>query len=109
MLEARGGDLQASRSQDVQAPRSQDVQAPRNQGASQDTQASRSQDVQAPRSQDVQAPRNQQDPQAQGPAASARTAQKAQTLVREAEAACRLGNTAQASQKALAALEIMKQ
>ena len=108
MLEARGGDLQASRSQDVQAPRSQDVQALRNQG-SQDTQASRSQDVQAPRSQDVQAPRNQQDPQAQGPAASARTTQKAQALVREAEAACRLGNTAQASQKALAALEIIKQ
>jgi hypothetical protein len=30
-------------------------------------------------------------------------------LVREAEAACQSGNTAQAREKALAALEIMKQ
>jgi len=45
MLEARGGDLQASRSQDAQSSRSQDVQAPRNQGRSRDATASRSQDV----------------------------------------------------------------
>ena len=73
MLNAKGSDLQASRSQDVQAPRSQ-------------------QGVQAPRTSD----------------ASSSTTRTAQALVREAEAACRSGDTAQASEKALAALELMK-
>ena len=73
MLNAKGSDLQASRSQDVQAPRDQ-------------------QDVQAPRSSN----------------ASASSTQTARALVREAEAACKAGDTAQASEKALAALAMMK-
>ena len=93
MLNARGGDMLASRSQDVQAPRSQDVQSPRNQ------------DVQSPRNPDVQAPRSQ-DPRSTAGSVSA--TRQAQALVREAEAACRSGNTAEASEKAQAALEIMK-
>lgn len=117
MLNARGGDMRASRSQDVQAPRSQDVQSPRNQDIqsprSQDTQAPRNQDVQSPRSQDTQAPRSQdvQSPRSQNPrstAGSVSATRQAETLVREAEAACRTGNTAEASEKAQAALEIMK-
>ena len=99
--------LAGARSQDIQAPRSQDVQAPR----SQDVQAPRSQDVQAPRSQDVQAPRgpnSQTSPGRYAPSASG-VSERARTLVREAEAACQVGDTTRASQKALAALEIMKQ
>ena len=104
MLNARGGDAQASsrgtntppsRSQNAQAARSQDVQAPRNQ------------DVQAPRSQDVQAPRDryaQASPERTAPGAPL----SAQALVREAEADCQQGRTAEAREKALAALEIMK-
>jgi hypothetical protein len=72
----------AARSQDVQAPRNQDVQAPRNQ------------DIQAPRNQDIQAPRNR------GQAAQ---------LVAEADAACNSGNTALASEKARAAMSLLKQ
>ena len=96
---ARSQDVQAPRSQDVQAPRSQDVQAPR----SQDVQAPRSQNIQAPRSQDVQAPRSQ-DVQA------ARSAElkKAATLVKEADAACNAGNSAMATEKAKAAMELLK-
>jgi fatty acid/phospholipid biosynthesis enzyme len=83
--------VQAPRSQDVQAPRSQDVQAPR----SQNIQAPRSQDVQAPRSQDVQAPRSAE-------------LKKAATLVKEADAACNAGNSAMATEKAKAAMELLK-
>jgi len=105
MLNARGSDAQAStrgmsreasRGQDVQAARSQDVQAPRNQ------------DVQAPRNQDVQTPRDrygQASPERTAPGAPL----SAQALVREAEAACQQGRTAEAREKALAALQIMKQ
>ena len=92
---ARGTSIQAARGQDVQAARSQDVQAPRNQ------------DVQAPRNQDVQAPRDrygQTSPERTAPGAPL----SAQALVREAEAACQQGRTAEAKEKALAALEIMK-
>ena len=101
---ARGMSKQASRGQDVQAARSQDVQAPR----SQDVQAPRNQDVQAPRSQDLQAPRDrygEASPERSAPGAPL----SAQALVREAEAACQQGRTAEAREKALAALEIMKQ
>jgi hypothetical protein len=91
--------VQAGRSQDVQAPRNQDIQAPRGQ----DVQAPRNQDVQAPRNQDVQAPRSPHDLTAQST-----DSKKAEALVREAEAACKAGNTAQASEKALAALDLMK-
>jgi len=104
---ARSQDTNAQRSQDVQAPRNQDVQAPRNQ----DVQAPRNQDVQAPRNQDVQAPRNQ-DGQSPRTAADqgirGTDARKAQTLVSEAEAACRAGDPARASEKAMAALDILK-
>jgi hypothetical protein len=100
---ARSQDVQAPRTQDVQSPRSQDVQAPRTQDVqsprSQDVQAPRTQDVQSPRSQDVQAPRNQN---------AASDAKRAQTLVKEAEAACKTGDTARASEKALAALELLR-
>jgi hypothetical protein len=85
---ARSQDVQAPRSQDVQAPRSQDVQAPR----SQDVQAPRSQDVQAPRSQDVQAPR----------------VNKANALIRQADAACKKGDMVLAAQKAKEALGLLK-
>jgi hypothetical protein len=109
---SRGQNVQAARSQDVQAPRNQDVQAPRNQ----DVQAPRSQDVQAPRNQDVQAPRGQDVPAPRdnryGQTSPERSAPgaplSAQALVREAEAACQQGRTAEAREKALAALEIMK-
>jgi len=112
---ARSQDTNAQRSQDVQAPRNQDVQAPRNQDVqaprNQDVQAPRNQDVQAPRNQDVQAPRNQ-DGQSPRTAADqgirGTDARKAQTLVSEAEAACRAGDPARASEKAMAALDILK-
>ena len=111
----RSQDVQAPRNQDVQAPRNQDVQAPRNQDVqaprNQDVQATRDQDVQAPRNQDVQAPRNQ-DGQSPRTAADqgirGTDARKAQTLVSEAEAACRAGDPARASEKAMAALDILK-
>jgi hypothetical protein len=125
ILIARGGDMEASRSQemsgsraqssqssrsqDVHAQRNQDVQAPRNQ----DVQAPRNQDAQAPRSQDVQAPRSQ-DARAQRSTIDARgaidsgDAKKAQALVNEAEAACKMGDSARASEKAHAALDILK-
>ena len=74
--------MQAPRTQDVQAPRTQDVQAPR------------TQDVQAPRGQDAQAPRA--------------NISKAATFVKEAEAACKAGNASLATQKAKAAIEILK-
>jgi hypothetical protein len=102
---ARSQDVQAPRSQDVQAPRGQDVQAPR----SQNIQAPRSQDVQAPRSQDIQAPRTSVGAKSQDVQAP-RSAEfkKAGTLVKEAEAACKAGNMTMASEKAKAAMEILR-
>jgi hypothetical protein len=105
----RNQDVQAPRNQDVQAPRNQDVQAPRNR---QDVQAPRNrQDVQAPRNQDVQAPRNQsaRGPSSPGGTTDRQDAKKAESLVKEAEAACRMGDSARASEKAMAALDILKQ
>jgi len=66
-------------------------------------QAPRSQEMQAPRSQEIHAPRS---PGVQ----AARSAEltKAATLVREADAACKAGNTAMASEKAKAAMELLK-
>ena len=110
-------EVQAPRGkQEVQAPRgSQEVQAPR---GSQEVQAPRGkQEVQAPRgSQEVQAPRGKQEVQAPRTAAgSATPAQaprgdmtKATSLVKEAEAACKSGNMALATDKAKAALAILK-
>jgi hypothetical protein len=112
---AQSQDIQAPRSQELQAPRSQELQAPRSQELqaprSQELQAPRSQELQAPRSQELQAPRSQdtQAPRSQGVQA-ARSAEltKAATLVREADAACKAGNTAMASEKAKAAMELLK-
>ena len=105
-------DVQAPRSQEIQAPRSQDIQAPRSlAGARQDVQAPRSQEIQAPRSQEIQAPRSQdtQAPRSQGVQAP-RSAEltKAATLVQEADAACNAGNTVMASEKAKAAMQLLK-
>ena len=118
--------IQAPRgSQDVQAPRGNDsVQAPR---GSQDVQAPRgndsvqaprgNQNVQAPRGNDsIQAPRGSQDVQAPRTATGSTTmAQapradmtKAASLVKEAEAACKAGNMTLATDKAKAALAILK-
>jgi hypothetical protein len=100
--------MQAPRgSQDVQAPRGNDsVQAPR---GNQNVQAPRGNDsVQAPRgSQDVQAPRTGAGSTitAQAPRADVT---KAASLVKEAEAACKSGNMALATDKAKAALAILK-
>jgi len=91
---------------DIQAPRSQAgavaQQAPRE---NQNIQAPReNQNVQAPRgNQGVQAPRGNQDVQA--PRAKLT---KAAALIQEAEAACGSGNTTLASQKAKAALRLLK-
>ena len=109
-LQALRQETQTSRSQDVQAPRQgQDVQAPR-QG--QDVQAPRQdQDVQSPRNQNIQSPG--QSPGA-GATASGQTTvpshmTQAATLVKEADTACQAGKTAEASQKAKAAIALMQQ
>jgi len=75
----------------VQAPRGQEVQAPRGQ------------EVQAPRGQEVQAPRTLAGAKVQTPNIA-----KARTLINEAEAACKAGNTTVAAQKAKAAIQILK-
>jgi hypothetical protein len=64
--------------------------------------APRTQDVNAPRTQDVNAPR------AQDPTAPRADMTRAASLVREAEAACKAGNNSVASEKAKAAIEIIK-
>ena len=89
-----------------------DIQAPRSLAGARSTDA-----IQAPRgSQDVQAPRGSQDVQAPRTATGSTTmAQapradmtKAASLVKEAEAACKSGNMALATDKAKAALAILK-
>ena len=97
-LQAPRQETQASRSQDVQAPRQgQDVQAPR-----------QGQDVQAPRQgQDVQSPRA--GATASGPTTVPSHMTQAATLVKEADTACQAGKTAEASQKAKAAIALMQQ
>jgi hypothetical protein len=102
--------------QDVQSPRgNQDVQSPR---GNQDVQSPRSnQNVQSPRgNQDVQSPRGNQDVQSPRAGAGATTSaqapradmKKATSLVKEAEAACKAGNMTLASEKAKAALALLK-
>jgi len=104
---ARSQEIQAPRSQEVQAPRSQEFQAPRSQEVqaprSQEVQAPRSQEFQAPRSQEVQAPRSQEF---QAPRSA--EFKKASTLVSEAEAACKAGNSSLAADKAKAAMGLLK-
>src|ERR1044071_1500184 len=125
-------DLQSPRgNQDVQAPRSlagarsnenvqsprgnQDLQSPR---GNQDVQSPRgNQDVQSPRgNQNVQSPRGNQDVQSprsgSGTTASSQAPRadisKAASLVKDAEAACKTGNMTVASDKAKAAIELLK-
>ena len=83
--------LAGARSQDIQSPRSQDIQSPRGQ----DIQSPRGQDIQSPRGQDIQSPRSADF-------------KKASTLVSEAEAACKAGKSSVASDKAKAAMELLK-
>jgi len=119
-------DVQNRRSQDPQAPRSNEIQAPRKQDEVQaprkqdEVQAPRQQDeIQAPRKQDeVQAPRQQDEVQAprgqdnrsgsdaQAPRSPER--RQAAALVRQADVACKAGNTAQASEKARAAMALLQ-
>ena len=89
-----------------------DIQAPRSLAG-----ARSNENVQSPRgNQDVQSPRGNQDVQSPRAAAgSTTTAQapladmtKATSLVKEAEAACKAGNMTLASDKAKAALAILK-
>ena len=104
---ARSQELQAPRSQELQAPRGQEIQAPRSQELqaprSQELQAPRSQELQAPRSQELQAPRSQE---LQAPRSA--ELKKASTLVSEAEAACKAGNSSLAADKANAAMGLLK-
>jgi hypothetical protein len=83
--------LKAAQNQKAKA---QEQQPPRYQAGarSQDVQAPRSQDVQAPRSQDVQAPR----------------IDKASSLIRQADAACKKGDMATSAKKAKDALGLLK-
>ena len=103
----RGQELQAPRSQELQAPRSQELQAPRSQELQaprgQELQAPRGQELQAPRGQELQAPRSQE---IQAPRSAEFT--KASTLVSEAEAACKAGNSSLAADKANAAMGLLK-
>jgi hypothetical protein len=96
--------VQSPRSQDVQSPRSQDVQSPR----SQNIQSPRSQDVQSPRSQDIQSPRSQDGKTQAAAATRGADMKKATTLVTEAEAACKAGKADVASEKAKAAMSLLK-
>jgi len=103
----RSQELQAPRSQELQAPRGQELQAPRGQELQaprgQELQAPRGQELQAPRSQELQAPRSQE---IQAPRSAEFT--KASTLVSEAEAACKAGNSSLAADKANAAMGLLK-
>ena len=102
-------------SQDVESPRgNQNVQSPR---GNQDVQSPRgNQDVQSPReNENVQSPRGNQDVQAPRTMAGATTpAQptraeitKAGSLVKQAESACKAGNTTLATEKAKAAMALL--
>ena len=81
----------------TQTAKSQNVQAPRSQAGdrSQDIQSPRGQDIQSPRSQDMQSPRSTDS-------------KTASTLVSEAEAACKVGKSSVAAEKAKAAMELLK-
>ena len=104
--------LAGARTQDVNAPRVQEVQAPRSLAGArtQDVNAPRTQDVNAPRSQGVNAPRTQDvnAPRGQDGNAPRADFSRATSLVREAEAACKAGNSGLASQKARAAMDLIK-
>ena len=97
---------QVSRVQDVQAPRS--LAGARIQEAPRSSQEAPRSVQQAPRSQQ-EAPRSVQEaPRGQQLEAPRGDISKAASLVKEAEAACKAGNNSLASQKAKAAIEILK-
>jgi hypothetical protein len=101
--------------QNVQSPRAnQEVQSPR---GNQNVQSPRAnQDVQSPReNQNVQSPRANQDVQSPRAMAGAATPArptganitKAGSLVKQAESACKAGNTTLAAEKAKAAMALL--
>jgi len=85
----------------------QDVQAPRVQAGArtQDVNAPRTQDVNAPRTQDVNAPRAQAGDKQ--PSSGASQLKKAESLVSQAQAACKKGDMTGASAKAKQALTLL--
>jgi hypothetical protein len=99
--------------QDVQSPRgNQDVQAPRSLAGARSNDSVQSprgnQDVQSPRgNQNVQSPRSGSGATASSQAPRADIS-KAASLVKDAEAACKTGNMTMASEKAKAAIELLK-
>jgi hypothetical protein len=95
---------QASLKKNPQVAKGQDIQAPRSQAGA------RSQDIQAPRGQqDIQAPRGQQEiPVPRGQDIQAPRVNQAATLVQEADAACKKGDTALSTRKAKEALGLLK-
>ena len=110
-------EVQQAKEMFAKVAKTPDVQAPRTlAGARQEMQAPRGkEDVQAPRGkEDVQAPRGKQDVQAPrsdqgaGQAVQAPRGGDAAKLIREAEAACKAGNMAEAKAKAEAAIGILK-
>jgi hypothetical protein len=114
---ARTQDVNAPRTQDVNAPRTQDVNAPRTQDVNaprmQDVNAPRTQDVNAPRTQDVNAPRVQDTQAPSGGKVreqdiDAPRVKKAETLVSQAQSACKKGDMTGASAKAKQALAVLK-
>src|SRR5574337_580804 len=114
-----GGESSAPRSQDsnaprasreANAPRSQESNAPRTLGGamSREANAPRSQESNAPRAtRESNAPRGQ-DSAAPRTAASAPQVSKARILVKDAEAACKAGDMTKATEKAKAAMELLK-
>ena len=105
----RTQDVNAPRTQEVNAPRTQEVNAPRGQGVN----APRTQEVNAPRTRDVNAQRTQDKQATTGGKVKeqdidAPRVKKAETLVSEAQAACKKGDMAGASAKAKQALATLK-
>src|SRR5690349_12502625 len=88
----KSASVSSSRGQDGQSPR--DPQGGRRDGS---LAGARSQDVQSPRNQDIQSPRDSNVQQ-----------QRAAKLVNEASAACNVGNTTLASQKAREAMRLLR-
>ena len=92
---AQGSDIQARRA--MAGAKSQEIQAPRD-----------NQNVQAPRgNQDVQAPRTMAGAKSQ--AVQVPKVNKAATLLRQADAACKKGDMTLSAQKAKEALALLKQ
>ena len=109
----RGQEIQSPRGQEIQSPRGEEIQSPRGQeiqSPRQEIQSPRGQEIQSPRGQEIQSPRGQeaQSPRTMAGAQGAGASDKAAALVKDAEAACSVGDMALAAQKAKAALEVLK-